>query len=378
MVKMTEKAKRTLTHLVLITIIIFPKMLYCADSGQDPSPLIYDVSIDKDTFNPSSVEKVGIHFKLSENAKVSLKIFDFDQGHVATLCDNSTMEKGTHILVWDGRDQSGKIVPDEAYYLTIEAVQGTNRVTYDPTNISGGITHEIEKIKILSEEKQLEYILPETGRVSIKAGIVNGPLLAVPVDWEPRNKGLHRERWDGMDADRVMSVLEHPQYQIRTSYVTLPELTIITTGNKEITYFQYKQMRDFTLAKERVPLLSMQSKSILISPRYIAGVTLSKAPPIALTFSEEQWNENGIPFFQGKIPIRVDLPEKWRAFLAQKQYEIYFFLDYQFLTEDPRIQLPYQTILDLRKYPPGIHLLSLNLIGPGGQISVKNVKINLQ
>ncbi|MCX5885488.1 MAG: hypothetical protein NT096_06230 [Proteobacteria bacterium] len=376
MVRVIQRFTEVLIPFVIGGAVFLPPKLYSAEVGQEPSLAISEVSIDREIFNPSLGEKVGIHFRLSKKAKITLKLFDFDQGLIATIWDSNIMEKGEHVLPWDGRDQSGKIVPDEAYFFTIETVQGKERIGYNPTDLAGGINHEIEQIKVLPEQKQLEYFLPEKGRVCIKAGIVNGPLLAILVNWEPRDKGLHRESWDGMDEDKIISVLEHPQYRIRTSYFTLPENTIITTGNKNYTYLQYQQTRNVPISKTSIP--PKQKKSILTSPLYNADVPSIKAFPVEVTFPQAEYFEEAIPPFAKKIPIKVDVPAKWKILLAPKQYEIYLFLDYQFMTEDPSIQLPYQTVLNVEKYATGMHILTVNLINPVGQICVKNLKVQLR
>jgi len=366
--------KRFMCLLFLITVL-FNNTAHSSNPDSQSSLSIRDVSVSRDSFNPSSGEKVEIRFNLSEKARVTLKLYDFDGDMVASICEEKEMEKGAHLILWDGRDQSGGIVPDEAYFFTIEAKQGNDSAIYDPTAFSGGITHEIEMIKVSPEQNQIEYSLPEQGRVSIKAGIVNGPLLAIPVDWEPRTKGLHHEYWDGMDQNRLFSVLDNPRYQLRASYFTLPENTIITKGNKSITYSQYKLNQKVNEPKKTI---TIKRKSILSAPLYTSGVLFSRAPVIEVIFPDAQLTENRIPVFKGKMPLKIDLSEDSKPFLSHKQYEIYFFINHAFLTEDPQIKLPYETVLEVEGYTIGSYILSVNVIGPGGQVGIKNKKILLQ
>lgn len=371
------RAIRNEAIVLFLVIILLPATALCPDAATLSPLSIYDVSVDKEIFNPSAGEPISIKFSLSEAAKVSLRIFDFDNELIAVLSEDDLLGKGTHSVLWNGYGRDGKIVPDEAYFFTIEAKQGNDKAMYDPTSLSGGITHEIEQIKFLPEEQQLEYFLPAKGRVSIKAGIIEGPLLAMPVDWEPRAKGLHMEHWDGMDQDRLVSVMKHPRYQIRASYFTLPDTTIITTGNKIISYLQDRQMRDAAKTEKKV-LPTTRRKSILISPLYTAGMLFTKSFPVEIAFPQARLDESGIPVFKHSIPIKVDLDEKWRAILSLKQYEIYFFLDHEFLSEEPGIKLPYEMGLDVKKYASGIHVLSVNIVGPGGQIAIKSHKVIIQ
>ena len=336
------------------------------------------LSIDKEVFNPSEGERLTMRFRLAsltESAKVSIKIFDFDQRLISSLCEEKLMAAGDHTIVWNGRDRDGRVVPDEAYFCTLEARQGPHRVVYDPTAVSGGVSHEIERVNILAQTQQLEYTLPESGRVSIRAGIVDGPLLAVPVDWEPRVKGVHREHWDGMDQERLIPVLKHPRYQIRANYFTLPENTIITRGNKATDYYRYRQ--SFTTPGLKKPQASPGPGSILSSPLFSKPIIFSKAPAIEVTFPQSQV-ENGVPRLEKKFMVKTDFQEPWKAELRHLPYEIYFFLDGKYLIEIPVVKLPYEKLLEVGDQSPGFHVLTVNIKEIGGQIGIKSTKVKLQ
>jgi flagellar hook assembly protein FlgD len=90
-------------------------------------------------FNPSAGEKVAFHYQLAADAKVTFRVYDPDRDLVATLADKQPQAKGENQLVWEGRDLDGKIVPDEAYFVTIEAVDAKGQAeVYDPMVFSGG------------------------------------------------------------------------------------------------------------------------------------------------------------------------------------------------------------------------------------------------
>ena len=342
------------------------------------SPLqISEVSIDKEVFNPSAGEQVRIQFRLSQPGEVTLQLYDGNQDLIAVLANKEKRESGMHTLTWDGKDQGGRVVPDEAYFFTIDAMQGLHRAVYDPRSVSGGMLHEIERVMILADTQQLEYQLPETGRVSLRAGLVDGPVLAVPVDWEPRVKGLRREKWDGMDQEKLISVREHPRYQIRATYYTLPDNTIITSGNSKLSYLQYKQTQGASGAP-KAQESPHASGSVLRSPLFSKKIIYAKAPPLEVTFPGAAMDEKHILQLPRNFSVRADFPDPWKGPLHPQLYEIYFFLDGKFLIEFPNIHLPYEANLNLKDNDPGVHVLTVNIIDIGGQVGIKSTQVRLQ
>jgi hypothetical protein len=67
-------------------------------------------------FNAST----SINFNLSEDGKVKLEVFNILGQKVRTLVDQN-MNAGTHQVVWDGTDQSGKSVGSGVYFYRLNA-----------------------------------------------------------------------------------------------------------------------------------------------------------------------------------------------------------------------------------------------------------------
>lgn len=360
----------------LLGLIFTLPIVLSTDASTSSQPLINKVSIDKDIFNPTACENVSISFHLLKDAEASVKIFDFDWGLTAIICDDKMMKKGNNIVMWNGRAQNQEIVPDEAYFFTISVKTNTERSIYDPVASSSGISHEIEKGKIHIDSRQLEYYLPEKGRVFIRAGIHKGPLLAIPVDWEPRPKGWHKEHWDGMDQDKLFSLIKHHYYRIRASYFTLPDNTILTTGNNSINYLEYKRSQENPVSL-RIPSAS-GPKSILTSPLHQTALALVKSPNLEVTYPQALIDKAGIPLLEGRFRIKIDFTQKWIPTLYQQKYELYYFLDNKFLMEEPQINLPHATLLDVGEDKQGTHILSVNIISPKGQIGIRSKRVKLK
>jgi beta-glucanase (GH16 family) len=68
-------------------------------------------------FNPVTT----ISFDLRERVPVTLSIYDVTGRRVKTLMDAEAVDAGRHEQVWDGRDESGKIVATGVYFYRLDA-----------------------------------------------------------------------------------------------------------------------------------------------------------------------------------------------------------------------------------------------------------------
>src|SRR3990172_2639650 len=88
-------------------------------------PVISDVSDAPDSFSPdgdNQYDTTTIYFTLSENASVTLRIYDAAHILVRTPANDELRSIGANQVVWDGKDDAGTPVPDGLYSYTIEAV----------------------------------------------------------------------------------------------------------------------------------------------------------------------------------------------------------------------------------------------------------------
>jgi len=70
-------------------------------------------------FSPD-VELTKIKFNLNKQEEVTIRITDFGMNLVRTLIQNYSLSSGENFVVWDGRDENGKIVPNGVYFYRID------------------------------------------------------------------------------------------------------------------------------------------------------------------------------------------------------------------------------------------------------------------
>jgi hypothetical protein len=100
-------------------------------------------------FAPFRNQTFEIPFRLDDTATVAVSIFTPDQDLIRTVRSPGPLPPGSHTLAWDGKDEDGTVVPDEAYILVLTArlSDGTEQ-RVDPRQSSGGEVVEELRIEV--------------------------------------------------------------------------------------------------------------------------------------------------------------------------------------------------------------------------------------
>ena len=106
---------RCLVLSMICLLTCFPAIVVQADSP----PRIRSVSIDPPFFHPGARQFSTITFYAGVAGTATVTILDRDRYPVRTL-GSRFVGRGLASFTWDGRDDSGTIVPDEAWNIRIE------------------------------------------------------------------------------------------------------------------------------------------------------------------------------------------------------------------------------------------------------------------
>lgn len=349
----------------LFLLIIVATLFACARTitvSQETGPLLDNVKISQASFNPSLNQEVAISYRLRRDAKINLQIFAPEGELVRTLVKNERRKMGIQQERWDGRDDQGVVVPDEAYSFVIEALdQGGSKKRYDPS-VKNWSQFDTAFATISEETNTITYTLPKPCRTRIRMGIANGPLLHTLVDWKPRVAGEITEHWDGWDRGKALEIRDHPQFKMVITNIELPENTIIIYGNKTIDYISHRGP-----SKIGSPATAPAPLATMFSPRVKISFPMTK-----------DYLPEGMPLVKNKILVRVELEDEDKVLLSSTPYEIVFFLDGVFYAEEPTGSSPYNWVWDLSGVKPGEHILTVNLISHNDQIGAASKKIKVK
>ena len=337
--------------------------------------LLKDVKCSKESFNPSLKEKLELSFNLANPSAVTVAVYDADNGLINTVVARNQMTAGTQKVTWDGKDLDGKAVPDEAYYFNIVAVdEDGNKEIYDPTTFSGGEEHDISNAEINPQNQTINYKMPEMGRVLIRIGIQGGPLVNTLVDWQPRVKGVITEYWNGKDKDNLVDIYNHPRYKMIITFFSLPETSVIAYGNKGLNFRDYK--KSFTVPR---PLKPKRPTSVQkVSNHYGLPRAEDYSPELNMTLVNAKGTDaEGATILSQKTIVKVELDTQDKLIFQNQQFEIVFFLDYDFYAEDESGYTPFNWVWDLSNVKEGEHLLTVNLSSFKDQIGVISRKVKV-
>jgi hypothetical protein len=329
--------------------------------------------LDKKTFRVDKEKSVNIGYTVSKDALVAIKLYNSSDFIVRTLVKNYKASAGSHSIAWDGKNDSGEIIPEGVYIYTIDAscVNGERNV-YDPADETGGLLLKVRKLFLDIEKRELVYIMPRAGMVRIRTGIKNGPLLKTVIDWEPREAGRQIEKWDGRDKSNLIDLFKIPEREIYIFAYSLPDNTIIVKKTNP-----GEQAANNNLLKKEAELRpkhivdprtkykhALHDKSLCHEPRFqvLFPKTVSTTPA-------------GIPVLNGVIPIKVVSSEKDRQHLESSRFEVMFFVDTVFLFEDEEGFTPFTYMWDTQGLTEGEHIFTTNILSYDDHCGVESRKV---
>ncbi|MFC1656299.1 FlgD immunoglobulin-like domain containing protein [Patescibacteria group bacterium] len=93
------------------------------DGGSNnDGPEIQDMDVDPYRFNPDDNEDTELSFEISEDADVTVRVYDDDDDLVVELWDDKAKDEGDTLEVsWDGEDDDNDVVSDGVYYFEVRA-----------------------------------------------------------------------------------------------------------------------------------------------------------------------------------------------------------------------------------------------------------------
>jgi hypothetical protein len=339
---------------------------------------VTDVSVSTSSFSPFRGQTVDVEYTLADEADIDIKVFDPDHGLVDVLCKHASREVGQHRETWDGKDLDGSVVPDEAYFFTIEArTKNGKTAVYDPTAFSGGEEFDITEASINRESNTVVYDLPYPARILIRIGLSGGPLLKTLVDWEPRIAGEITEHWNGMDADNLINLRDHSRQKMVITGFRLPENSVIAYGNKTVGYREYKS----GLSDPRPLKMSREvgeRPNVSISSHYVLPRVVDRSPTVIMSFRNiaESDSERVIEL-RGETLVHVHIDPADRRYFTDQQFEISFFLDGYYYAEQEVGYSPYNWVWDLSSVREGEHILTVNMSSFKDQIGVASKRIKV-
>ena len=300
--------------------------------------LVAQVSLDKQLFNPTAGESIAIGYELAGAAKVTLTLHDPDGRIIRTLVAGVSQPAGLQVATWDGKDAAGVVVPDEAYYPVLRVEGNGESVTLDPSQDSGGELLATIQATYDVARGAVKYVLPETARVRVLAGVADGPLLATVVPNLPRPAGSCEEPWSAMDDSGKIKVTEQTGWQLRVEAFRLPRWSVIARGNRTAKFSDYTLT---ALRKGGAVPPGHQLLALARKPRVAAaGARLSPFAAQSRMLDQPPQFSVAVVGTPQAPEIEVALDPLTAALLNEVRYEVVFYVDFKRMGEEEQAYSP--------------------------------------
>jgi hypothetical protein len=348
-------------------------MLFASAAGLH-ALTIGSVEVSKPFFNPSLGQRISITFAPTTPGDLSVLILDRDGYPVRILLARQSIKPGPLSLEWDGRDDHGIVVPDEAYSLKIDLTAAGQTATYFPAK-TPPTAFSVTQGYYDRRTAVLGYKLPTPARVHIQAGTAtldartgkpNGPVLKTVVNREPRPAGAVIENWNGFDESGTAYIPDLPHFLTAIAGTSLPENALLTTGNRTTTFLASAGARTGTSLLS--PVTSHEHHAGLtalqdVAPRLHATVTNARWSP-----TERLWHTRQDLLLE----YRLDGPSA-TAF-AQEPADLFVFIDRKKIKTIPSPQDGQRLQIPVAGLAPGPHVLALNWTSTYGPVAVNTLR----
>ena len=284
-------------------------------------------------FNPSAGEIARLAVIVPPNSeRIEAVVYASDGEKVRTLGTKGDIGERAE-LIWDGRNERGNIVPDEAYGLHLTALDASGTLITELDLRENGNAPLSFASGRMNADLSIEATLERAARVQVRIGIEGGPLLRTLDDWRPRVAGRFTVPWDGYDQSGVAYVADDTALKTLVSTRELPKGAFLTFGSDSIT-------QEYAISPN---LLSILTTCASKNAERMFDVTVNRAA--------------------SKIPVDGD-------------YEVAFYVDHAFVSEEERGYLPIRWRWNASGTTRNHHLLTVNLLKFDGDILLGSTRVD--
>lgn len=318
------------------------------------------------SINPSDKNPARIPFFLPSNAlKAELSIYSPDGEKLRTLIKDK-LNEGENYFEWDGKDEAGLNVPNEAYIpvLTtwLDDSTPSDKFVDDPRTYSGGeILPELAREWKWSGKHDIAFTLDAPSRVLSRAVIKGGPLVKTIANWDAKPAGKVVLRWDGYDTDKVEQINVRNDFSVLVMGYCLPAHSLLVYGSKSaMDYHEYREKKKLAMPKVDWKSIMLTRGKHRLEKDYF--LPRSKLPEMTLSFPDDvEKNEAGEYVINKPARLKVSIPQDQRWIIESSLYEVSYYYDYKFVQEEEQGYLPLYWPIDPADFSPGRHVVTVQI-----------------
>lgn len=340
-----------------------------ASTGEGPVQL--QVTTAPAFFNPVIGQSAQIRLSVSRPGNVTVEMLDRDRFVVRTF-RAVPIDKET-VVRWDGKDDAGEVVPDEAYTVRARFVSNGGELVYDPGRDFQPPSVNIDKTSYSRVDGVLSYRLERPSRVHIQtgqarlvaSGPAQGPVLRTIVDRAPRAGGAVIEAWNGLDDSGKVYIPDLPHFVVATLAVPLPESSLITVGNRRVSFTDYAR-------RHRAPAFTRPRRLAAAAHAHHQGLNAFEDRSPRLVLLREKGIDSSV-WKSGNdeaLEFSVHLDEDTAPFFLSQPNSLEVFIDLDRVSRVDCRANPCRVRLPASQIPRGRHRLGINWSSDLGPVGV--------
>lgn len=358
---MMKRAKHVVALIFACLTIVLP--VGAAENGAAS----ISVHLSKESFNPTLGQKVEINVSLAGPGKLTADVVDRDLYTIRSLAKGMPVAQGITRLEWDGRDGQS-VVPDEAYSFHLTFIEDTGKISeYFPAKGFAPVEEKVTKTSFSRWDGIISYTLAHSARVHLQAGQgktdpktgeSTGPVLVTIVDRQPRIFGAVLEHWDGFDQSKTISLPELPDFALSVVATSLPENSVITTGNRKLNFISYalkNRPKEYTKPRHLPEEQHLHHHGL--------NAMEDHSPVLSL-------------HVEGLSQVTVSIDDPAAAFFLAQPNELQVYIDEKNILVLKNSSNPATIVLPPNSIPPGSHRLVVDWVSAFGPVGVAATKIS--
>jgi hypothetical protein len=349
-----------------------------AAAGTSP---IASVEVSRPFFNPTIGQKIEVAVALAQPGKLSIAILDRDGYLVRRLVTDAAAERETQHYEWNGRDDAGEIVPDEAYSLKIDftGADGSSATYFPAREPAREVGVTISGYDRLTGV--FSYKLAAPARVHVQAGTSevdpktqnrDGPVLKTLANREPRPLGAVVENWDGFDETGSIYVPDLRGFAYAVAATSLPENALLVSGGEPAGFLKRAASRSGSSLLPPTPAASHAAHHHGLSALEDASPALN----VRLDGTQHAGTKGAVVAASGnRVSGSVFLDGPSSAAFAAQPGDLVIFVDGKRVKEIAKPAPGVRFEVSLAGLAPGEHVVAVNWVSKYGPVAVSSVRV---
>lgn len=307
--------------------------------------------------------------EVREPVEMGVAIATTDRDLVRELSGIKKYSPGVYAFAWDGTDAEKKPVPDEAYFPLLLLPSKPEITQVHPADYSGG--EIVDPKTTLQPNGEVGFSIPDPARILVRAGIKSGPLMRTLSVWKPYPTGSNRIAWDGLDESGQVPVVQDKRFAVMATGYRLPDHAILVSGGRGESYAAWRKQKGWPeSAADRLVGAALERDGKALSRVFFIAHYQPYDPPVMFSFASRT---EPTPTLDDAVTVKVDIAPEHRAILESSQFEVAFFVDGEFVSEEEQGYVPFNWRFDPTKFGPGQHVLTVNVSGFTGQVGTASL-----